>query len=251
MPKSIAIAGKGGTGKTTIAALLIQLLSEKGTVLAIDADPSTNLPFALGFSSPSTIGDVREEMLLLIQKGKLSPSIVKQDYMELKIQEVLIESPKIDLLAMGRPEGPGCYCAANNMLRTAIDNLASNYDYVVIDCEAGMEHLSRQTTRDVDFLLITTDPTIRGILTAKRMKELIYEIRTAVGRIGLIINRVQLPLTYDLTKAIDETGIEILEFIPFDHNLEALEAYGKPVVELPPHSPLRQGVKNIARKLGL
>jgi len=144
---TIVNAGKGGTGKTTIAALLINLLSQKGTVLAVDADPSTNLNLALGMPLDGTVGDMREEMALAVKSGTYDNNVAKPDYIEMKIMESLVESDRIDLLAMGRPEGPGCYCAANSMLRTSIDRLGKNYDYVVIDCEAGMEHISRQTTR--------------------------------------------------------------------------------------------------------
>ena len=178
MGKTIVIAGKGGVGKTAIAALLIDLLSKKGVVLAIDADPSTNLNDALGLPIKGTVGRAREDITDDIQKGRMSPTVSKQDVLDMKIREALVESSKIDLLAMGRPEGPGCYCAANHMLRLSIDRLAKNYDYTVIDSEAGMEHISRQTTRDVDFLLVVSDPTMRGITAAARMKELIKEMRT-------------------------------------------------------------------------
>ena len=134
MTTTIAIAGKGGSGKTTIAALLIKLLSQKGVVLAIDGDPSTNLNLALGLPLSYTVGKIREEMTAAVKSRRFEAGIAKQDYLELKTSEALVESPKIDLLAMGRPEGPGCYCAANNMLRTCIDRLGKNYDYVVIDC---------------------------------------------------------------------------------------------------------------------
>src|SRR5512146_2977488 len=163
MTKSIAIAGKGGTGKTTIAALLVQLLAQKGTVLAIDADPSSNLNLALGVELADTVGDVREEMLAAVKGGTFMPGMAKQDYIDLRISESLVESQGFDLLAMGRGEGPTCYCAANNMLRVCIDRLSGAYDYVVIDNEAGLEHLSRQTTQDIDQLIIVSDPTVRGI----------------------------------------------------------------------------------------
>ncbi|MFH1483184.1 MAG: AAA family ATPase [Chloroflexota bacterium] len=249
MTLSIAVAGKGGTGKTTVAALLIELLSRKGTVLAIDADPSTNLPLALGLSLGETVGQAREEMLTLVKGGKFSPSLPKQDYLELKVREALSESPGIDLLAMGRPEGPGCYCAANNMLRQIIDRLGSHYDYVVIDCEAGMEHLSRQTTRDIDLLLLVSDPTVKGVYTARKMKELIRELRTSVGRVALVLNRVKGPISAEISQVIEEGGLELVQRLPEDPALADLEARGQPVKELPPDSPLRLGVEELARKL--
>ncbi|MHB9090935.1 MAG: ATP-binding protein, partial [Chloroflexota bacterium] len=161
MTITIAVAGKGGTGKTTLAALLIRYLRENqvGSVLAIDADPSSNLNQALGMSVEHSVGDIREEMLEKVGKNAMEPGMAKADYLEYRIQESLVEGSGVDLLAMGRPEGPGCYCAANNMLRVSVDRLAKNYDFVVIDNEAGLEHLSRRTTRDVDVLLVVSDPT--------------------------------------------------------------------------------------------
>jgi len=251
MTKTIAIAGKGGTGKTTIAALLIKLLTEKGTVLAIDGDPSSNLHMALGLPLEETVGRVREEMARAAGKGRLEPGISKPDYLELRIQEALVESKGVDLLAMGRPEGPGCYCAANNMIRHCIDRLGSNYDYVVIDSEAGMEHISRQTTRDVDILLIISDPTIRGISAAAHMKELIGELRTHVGRIALVVNRVRDGPPPEIEQAIREAKLELIGVLPEDPGMMELEVKGAPLTELGPESPLQQGVSAIARKLGL
>lgn len=249
--KTIAIAGKGGTGKTTLAALLIQLLSKQGAVLAIDADPSSNLNLALGLPLADTVGNVREEMLTTVKEGKFAPGLSKQDYLDLKIQEALVESKGFDLLAMGRPEGPGCYCAANSMLRTIIDRLANNYAFVVIDNEAGMEHISRQTTRDVDFLLITSDPSVRGIITAIRMKELIKELRTRVERVSLVLNRVQDGLPPEVEKIVKESGLELLEVLPVDPHISRLDSAGIPLIELPADSSFRHGVEEIALKLGL
>lgn len=251
MSKTIAIAGKGGTGKTTIAALLIKLLTEKGVVLAIDGDPSSNLHMALGLPLEETVGGVREEMASAAGKGRLDQGISKPDYLELRIQEALVESKGVDLLAMGRPEGPGCYCAANNMLRYSIDRLGSNYDYVVIDSEAGMEHISRQTTRDVDILLVVSDPTIRGISAATRMKELIGELRTHVGRIALVVNRVGDSLPPEIEQAIKEASLELIGVLPEDPGMMKLEVVGAPLTELPADSPLKQGISAIAGKLGL
>lgn len=248
---SIAVVGKGGTGKTSISSLLIQQLSQKGAVLAIDADPASNLDMALGITVESTVGRVREDMAKEVKAGKFSPSISKPDYLQLKIQESLVETPKFDLLAMGRPEGPGCYCAANNMLRAAIDRISANYQYVVVDCEAGMEHVSRQTTRDIDILLIVSDPSLRGVTTAARMKELIKELRTHVGKVALVVNRVKGELSPELASAIKEAGLDLIVTIPDDPAISALDAAGKPVVELPDDSPLKQAVKEIVRKLDL
>lgn len=251
MATTIAIAGKGGTGKTSISALLIQLLSLKGVVLAIDADPATNLNQALGVPLEDTVGKIREEMTEVIKSGILSPSISKQEYLDQKITAALVESKGFDLLAMGRPEGPGCYCAANNMLRLAIDRLGRNYDYVVIDSEAGMEHISRQTTRDIDILLIISDLTQRGINTAAEMKGLIKELRTQVGKICLVINRSPNELPPEITKLIDSHGFELVTTIPSDPKLSDLEIKGLPTTQLTPDSPLQVGVRKLASKVGL
>jgi CO dehydrogenase maturation factor len=247
MTKTIAIAGKGGVGKTAIAALLTKLLTEKGAVLAIDGDPSSNLHMALGLPLEDTVGAIREETLRL----HLSPGVPKQDYLELRIQEALVESKGVDLLAMGRPEGPGCYCAANHWLRAAIDRLANNYDYVVIDSEAGMEHISRQTMRDVDILLLASDLTIRGISAAARMKELIGELRAHVDKIALVVNRVADGLPPEIEAAITEAGLDLIGILPEDPEMTKLETKGVPLTELPPDSLLKKGISEIARKLGL
>jgi CO dehydrogenase maturation factor len=251
MGKTIVVAGKGGVGKTVIAALLIELLSKKGVVLAIDADPATNLNAALGLPLGETVGRAREDITEDIQKGLLAPTVSKQDLLDMKIREALVESNKIDLLAMGRPEGPGCYCAANHMLRLSVDKLAKNYDYTVIDSEAGMEHISRQTTRDVDILLIVSDVTMRGITTAARMNDLIQEMRTKVGAVGLAVNRVKNGLPQEIGKAVSDFGLELVATIPEDPDLAELDIKGKPIIELPESSPLRQSVKDIMSRFKL
>ncbi|MDP2953873.1 MAG: AAA family ATPase [Chloroflexota bacterium] len=251
MTKTIAVAGKGGTGKTSLSALLIYRLKDKGVVLAIDGDPSTNLHMALGLPLGDTVGDIREGMLAATKTGRLDPSLSKPDYVELKVREAVVESRRLDLLAMGRPEGPGCYCAANNMLRTSIDRLAKNYDYVVIDCEEGMEHISRQTTRDVNILLLVSDPTMKGITTAARMKELIGELRTKVGKIGLVVNRVNGGLSEPVRRAMEEAGLELLATIPEDRAVRDLDASGTPLTQLPLDSPLQLGVAEVIAKLEL
>ena len=250
MIKTIAIAGKGGTGKTSIAALLISFFAQKGLVLAVDADPATNLNQAIGLSldDNNTVGRIREKLTEEVSKGRFSPSITKQDYMFGKMLESLVESKGFDLLAMGRPEGPGCYCAPNEFLRSALDRLIKDYkyDYIVMDCEAGLEHISRRTTGDVDVLLITSDPTVKGITVAARIKELIGELRTEVGQVGLIINRVKDELSPEIKKIIDEAGLQVIAMIPEDPDMGGLEMHGNPVTDLPQESPLRLKVEEIA-----
>jgi len=255
MTKTIAIAGKGGTGKTSVAALLIKFLSQKGLVLAVDADPSTNLSQALGLplDDSKTVGRIREKMAEDVSKDRLSPTIAKPEYLFSKIVESLVESKGFDLLSMGRPEGPGCYCASNEFLRASLDKLVEDYkyNYIVMDCEAGMEHISRQTTRDVDVLLIMSDPTIKGVTTAARMKKLIEEMRSNVGKVGLVINRVRGELSPEIKKAIDESGLQVIALIPEDPDIAGLEMKGRPVTELSQKSPLQLKVKEIAEGLRL
>ena len=251
MAKTLTVAGKGGVGKTAISSLIIDQLSKKGVVLAIDADPSTNLNEALGLELPGTVGQAREDITEAITKGTAPPTVPKQDLLDMRIMEALVEAKNVDLLAMGRPEGPGCYCAANHMLRMSIDRMAKRYDYVVTDSEAGLEHISRQTTQDVDFLLAVTDPTIRGLTAAARVQELIREMRTKVGKIGLVVNRVKNELPEEIGKAVKDFGLNLIAVIPEDPNLAELEIQGKPIVALPEDSPLRMGAKEIIEKAGM
>jgi CO dehydrogenase maturation factor len=246
--KTIAVAGKGGTGKTTISALIIDHLvkGNKGSVLAIDADPSTNLNLALGVPLYDTVGDVREETATAVGGSRALSGMSKWDYLDLRINEALVEEMGFDLLAMGRPEGPGCYCAANNILRTSVDRLSDAYDYVVIDNEAGLEHLSRRTTRDVDLLFVVSDPTLRGIVAAGRVAEVVEELKTAVGAIYLVVNRViggKLPES--LLKAVDEQGLKLAGLIPADPAVNELDAQGQPIVRLPADAPSRHALEVI------
>ena len=171
MTMTIAVAGKGGTGKTTLAGLLVRRLAAEGAgpILAIDADPASNLNTVLGLPLEKTVGDVREETSAKARDNLLEAGIAKRDLLDYEINSSVVEGVGVDLLAMGRPEGPGCYCAANNMLRAIIDTIADSYPWVLIDNEAGLEHLSRRTTRDVDVLFIISDATVRGITTAGRI----------------------------------------------------------------------------------
>lgn len=251
MPKTIALAGKGGTGKTTIAALLIQSLLRRnsGPLLAIDADPAANLNMALGLPMPMTVGEIREDMSETAQRGELGVSISRHDYLTHEIQMALEEGEQVDLLGMGRPEGQGCYCAANHLLRTIVDNLGNTYQFVVVDNEAGMEHISRRTTRDVDMLLILSDPTIRGIKTAESISELAEDIEVNVHHKMLVLNRVTGELAEPLKEAIEAMDLQLGAIIPADPMVNELDAFGKPLIELDVDSPSYRELEKLTDKI--
>jgi CO dehydrogenase maturation factor len=251
MTMTIALAGKGGTGKTTLAALLIRYLTRRNghSVLAIDADPSTNLNLALGLPLVRTVGDIREELLVEAQSGTVATGMARQDYLNYHLRMSIEEGDAVDLLAMGRPEGPGCYCPVNHMLRQIVDGLSEHYDYIVIDNEAGMEHLSRRTTKDVDLLLIVTDPTIRGIKAAEGILALAGELDINIKRTALVVNRVvgnELP--QPLLDAIEKMDVELAGVVPADPNVNEFDAWGRPLVELQADSPIVATLGRIADK---
>ena len=248
MPITIAVAGKGGTGKTTVSALIIDHLARLGVgdILAVDADPSTNLNLALGVELVDTVGGEREALLEDIQTGRYNLGLEKRQYFQLKIHESLVEADAFDLLAMGRPEGPGCYCAPNHILRESIDTISDAYDFVVVDNEAGLEHISRRTTRDVDLLLAISDPTVRGLIAAQRVFELVEELGTRVGQAHLLVNRVPVneagepQLSPGLAAKVEELGLPLLGTLPQDQLVAELDALGQPISDLPEDSLLRQ-----------
>jgi CO dehydrogenase maturation factor len=263
MTSTIALAGKGGVGKTTIAALVIKYLvsTRTGAVLAIDADPSTNLNMALGMEIGWTVGDIREDMLAQVKNslmaggaamGALPGGVSKRDYLEYQIRSSLEEGDTCDLIAMGRSEGAGCYCAVNHNLREVVDAISKNYTYVVIDNEAGMEHLSRRTTRDVQQLIIVSDPSPRGLVAAERIASFRKELDINIETCGLILNRMPpgqaLPaLLMDHIQAMD---IPLLGILSSDPGLSDLEMTGRPVVDLDPASSTYQQVVQIMKSLG-
>lgn len=251
MTKTIAFAGKGGTGKTTIAALLTNNLIQRtrGPLLAIDADPATNLHLALGLPMPATVGDIREDMADSGADSQLGVGISRLDYLRREIQMVLEEGEKIDLLAMGRPEGQGCYCAANHLLRSIIDDLAGNYQLLVIDNEAGMEHISRRTTRDVDVLFIITDPTLRGMKAAESILEMSRDLEINIHQRMLILNRVVGDLPAPLQEAVDKLDVEVGAVIPADPKINELDALGKPLINLNGESPAQREIEKLTDKL--
>ncbi len=249
MGLNIAIAGKGGTGKTSLSSLLIRYLLEGGKkpILAVDADPNANLGETLGLKVEETVGDICEEMLQ--NKDKLSPSMAKTDYLNLKIERALVESPGVDLLTMGCPEGPGCYCYTNNLLRSIIDRISSRYPYLIMDNEAGLEHLSRKTTRDVDLLLIVSDPTVRGLATVKRIHQIVTNLKITVGKQFLVLSRAGSEDSSKLSSPIKDVGMEFLGMIPEDELIHEYDREGKPLIELPADSKAVKAVKDIVEKL--
>ena len=234
----IAFAGKGGTGKTSLAALTVRYIRDrkKKPVLAVDADSNACLNEALGLEVHATIGSLREDSLKAVRAGGERPGgMTTEQLFDYQVQQSVIESDGVDLMVMGRPEGPGCYCAANNIIRKYTDLLADDYQYVVIDNEAGMEHLSRRTTHAVDLLLIVSDATVKGVQTIKRIDGLVDELDLDVKERKFIINRIP----GDPAKIVDyasSIGLEIDATIPQDENIVEYDMEGRPVCDLPDDS---------------
>jgi CO dehydrogenase maturation factor len=260
MTTTIALAGKGGTGKTTVAAMVIKHLvqSQPGAILAIDADPSSNLNMVLGLELEWTVGDIREGLLAEVQQsllqggaamGTLSGGMTKRDYLDYEVRTSLSEGDRFDLIAMGRTEGPGCYCAVNHNLREVVDSISKNYRYVVVDNEAGMEHLSRRTTRDVEHLLIITDPTQRGIVAAERIAAFRHELDIRIENTYLVLNRLAGDTPAPLQERIDKLDIPLLGVIPADDKLVEFDFSGRPLIELGDESPVYQAVAGMLQEI--
>jgi CO dehydrogenase maturation factor len=239
MPRVIAMAGKGGTGKTTIAALLLKYLTEKNLtpVLAVDADSNANLNELLDREVGLTIGQVRKEL-----KGDMPPSMTRDQFMEMKVHQALVEATGYDLLVMGQPDGPGCYCAANQHLAATMDHLADNYRYLLVDNEAGMEHLSRMNLRMIDHLFIISDPSARGILTARRIAGLTGPLGIEVKKKWLIVNRAPEPLSPELDRkirdAVAESALPLGGLLPASNELVMQEINGRSYLELGGNLPI-------------
>lgn len=260
MTTTIALAGKGGVGKTTTAGMVIKYLvqNQPGSVLAIDADPSSNLNMVLGLELDWTVGDIREDLLVQVKSslnqggatmGSLPGGITKRDYLDYEIRSSLAEGDRFDLIAMGRGEGSGCYCAVNHNLREVIDSMSRNYAYVVIDNEAGMEHLSRRTTRDVQHLLIVSDPTQRGLSAVERIAAFRNELDIHIENAYLILNRLSGEVPPALQERIDRLGIPLLGTVPADAELASFEFSGRPLVELGDQSPVYQAITGMLKRI--
>jgi len=247
--KVIAMAGKGGTGKTTLSALIIRHLQKRGRgpILAVDADPSSNLVDALGLPVKQSLGAAREDFFET--RGKLPAGMTKESYLEMKLHEILVESQGLDLLVMGRPEGPGCYCYANNILRRHLDMLIKNYPFVVMDNEAGMEHLSRRTTQGVDYLLFLSDYSLKGIRTVGKIRQLIDELKLSVKERHLVVDRAPGELDPDFSAEIQRQGLDLLAAVPVDSFISEYEMKGKPLLSLPDESPAVRTVTEMMEKM--
>ncbi len=244
----VAVAGKGGVGKSTLSALLVRELASRSgkVVLAVDADPNSNLGEKLGVTVERTIGDLRED--LLRRSEEITAGGSKQEAMMYQLRLAMVEGREFDLVTMGRSEGRGCYCYINTLLRTYLDSIMDDYPYVVIDNEAGMEHLSRRTCQRMDVLLVVSDATKVGLATAGRILDLAREMELAVGTTMLVINRVRDELPQALRGAVPE-GFDRVVLIPYDQSVEDLAASGEPLSSLPKDSTAASAVHRLAREL--
>ncbi len=238
MTFSIALAGKGGVGKTTIAGMLIKYLVAKGKtpILAVDADSNANLNEVLGLEVHDTLGQAREDM----KKGKVPPGMTKDVFMSMRLEQAIAEEKGYDLVVMGCPEGAGCYCAANSLLAGFMEKLVKNYNYIVMDNEAGMEHISRLTTHNVDVLLIVADTSRRGLQAGLRIDKLSRDLNIGVGKSYLIINRAQSELPTEVMDMVSQDGLELVGTVPADDAVYEYDLKGKPTITIGDDNPAMQ-----------
>ncbi len=254
MSYTIAITGKGGTGKTTVAALVVSRLAarKKGPVLAVDADPNTCLDGVLGFEVRKTIGGVREEAREIAGKG-MAAGISKQQLLEMKIAEAMVEGTDYDLIAMGRPEGPGCYCFANNVLKQTLEQVSSHYPYIVLDNEAGLENLSRRIVRKVDLMIMVADPSRRGLETVRRLHRLSSEMEIEYRRLVLVVNRVRSggELSDSANDVGKELGADLLIGLPDNDEIAEFSENGRPLDEVSPENPVLERIDTMLGSVDL
>jgi CO dehydrogenase maturation factor len=247
MPFSIALAGKGGTGKTTVAGMLIKYLVSRGKkpVLAVDADSNANLNEVLGLEVSDTLGNAREEM----KKGIVPSGMTKDIFMSMKLEQAISEAEGYDLIVMGQPEGSGCYCAANTLLTGFLEKLSGNYRYIVMDNEAGMEHISRFTTKNVDVLLTVTDTSRRGLQAAIRIHQLAKTLNIGVEKSYLIINQCKESPSHVVLDLIKGEDLEFAGTIPEDNAVYEFDLNGTPTVEIPENNKAIQAAFHIFDKI--
>ena len=254
MPHTIAVAGKGGVGKTTTCGMIIDYLTAKGQgpVLVVDADANSNLNEVLGVEAETTLGAIREEMANAELRGTVPAGMTKADYAEFKFSSALIEEDDFDMLIMGRTQGKGCYCYVNGVLKTQVDKYAKNYKYIVMDNEAGLEHVARGTLPHVDTMLLISDCSRRGIQAAARVAEMVRELELKPGKMGLIVNRAPGGiLNQGVKEEIEKQGLELLGVLPQDEEIYRCDCDGEPSAKLPATNPVKAALKGIMDQLGI
>ena len=253
-PHTIAVAGKGGVGKTTTCGMLIDYLCKKGKgpLLVVDADANSNLNEVLGVEVDCTLGQIREEMANAELKGTIPAGMTKADYAEFKFNSALIEDDDFDMLVMGRTQGKGCYCFVNGVLKTQVDKYAGNYRYVVMDNEAGLEHVARGTLPHVDTMLLISDCSRRGIQAVARIAEMIDEMELKPTQMGLIVNRAPGGVVDEGVMAeINKHGLKLFGVLPQDEAVYRCDCAGEPSAKLPDSDPMKTALKGIMESIGL
>jgi CO dehydrogenase maturation factor len=251
MTKRIAVAGKGGTGKTTLTALLIGYLLERRqgrSILAVDADANANLNEALGLTIDETIGVILEDTK---NPGAVPTGMTKDIFVEYRLSRALVETDHFDLLVMGNPQGPGCYCYPNDLLKRYLEKMGGNYDYMLVDNEAGLEHLSRRLVPRVDLLLVTSDATARGVRSAGRVREIVERVKIEVDRIGLVVSRGRGGEVEQLAPEIESSGLPLFGEIPYDPLVVEFDLAGKPLLDLPHAAAAVQAAGSLFDSLSL
>ena len=253
-PHTIAVAGKGGVGKTTTCGMMIDYLCKKGDgpVLVVDADANANLNEVLGVEVETSLGAIREEMAQAEMKGTIPAGMTKADYAEFKFNSALIEEDDFDMLVMGRTQGKGCYCYVNGVLKTQVDKYAKNYSYIVMDNEAGLEHVARGTLPHVDTMLLISDCSRRGVQAVARIAEMVEDLGLKPGQMGLIINRAPDGELDDGVRAeIEKHGLKLFGVLPQDDAVYRCDCIGEPSAKLPDSDPMKVALKGIMQSIGL
>ena len=253
-PHTIAVAGKGGVGKTTTCGMMIDYLCKKGDgpVLVVDADANANLNEVLGVEVETSLGAIREEMAQAEMKGTIPAGMTKADYAEFKFNSALIEEDDFDMLVMGRTQGKGCYCYVNGVLKTQVDKYAKNYSYIVMDNEAGLEHVARGTLPHVDTMLLISDCSRRGVQAVARIAEMVEDLGLKPGQMGLIINRAPDGVQEDGVRAeIEKHGLKLFGVLPQDDAVYRCDCIGEPSAKLPDSDPMKVALKGIMQSIGL
>ena len=253
-PHTIAVAGKGGVGKTTTCGMLIDYLCKKknGPVLVVDADANSNLNEVLGVEVETSLGAIREEMAQAELKGTIPAGMTKADYADFKFNSAIVEEDDFDMLVMGRTQGKGCYCYVNGVLKSQVDKYAKNYSYIVMDNEAGLEHVARGTLPRVDTMLLISDCSRRGVQAVARIAEMVKEMNLNPGQMGLIINRAPGGVLDDGVKEeIERHGLTLFGVLPHDDAVYRCDCNGEPSAKLPENDPMKQALREIAQSIGL